>query len=135
MVPLRSTEVNSLEVKPVKQGQDAKTRTIPLTDRPPVRIREDLWPTIAVAKDYDSEFECQANRTWALRVRQHQDGRAVVYGSYETRWRGERDITAGELLTAGDDIPAAILRTAQAIGASDRLAQECIADLPAEELQ
>lgn len=92
----------------------AKRITITMTGRPPVRIREDLWPLIAEGEhhDYEGEFESQANRSWQckIRVRQHADGRAIVSGFYlfDTRWQHERivSVRAGELLEAGTDIVA-----------------------------
>ena len=111
-----------------------KTRTITLTDRPPVTIREDQWPQIASAKDWDNTHESQANRTWALRVRQHDDGRAIVYGLYDSQFQNERELRAGELVEADGDIAAAIHRVAKNCNC-EQIAQECIADLPAVELE
>lgn len=136
-------------------------RTITLTNRPPVTINEDAWPVIAKAtdKEHDGQVECQANRTseWSVRVRQHDDGRTIVYAtySYDTNWQGRRSYSAkrGVLLPAGasaaesnDDI---ICRTIREVCADiaqaecdgddaqrwDTLANECIADLPAEVLE
>lgn len=115
--------------------QQQKTRTITLSGRPPVRITEADWPVIARASEHDGgTVESQANRTWDLRVRQHADGRAIVYGVHWTCWQGESGSRGGEMLAAGDDIAAAILRVAETIDSDARLAQECIADLPAEEV-
>lgn len=110
-----------------------KTRVITLTGRAPVRIVEADWPLIARASDHDGYVASQADRTWTLRVRQHDDGRTIVYGVYSTSWQGERDEAAGELLDAGEDIPAAIHRVAESCGC-ERLVAACIADLPAEVL-
>lgn len=124
-----------------------KYRTITLTDRAPVRIDEEQWPEIASARDWDNTHECQANRRWNLRVRQHRvDGRTIVYGTYSTQFQNERGAAAGEIITPPDDapvsedswyvwdeIPAAIKRVAANCGC-DRIADECIADLPAQEL-
>jgi len=104
-----------------------------LTGRPPVTIEEDLWPVIASAKQWDNQYECQANRTWHLIVRQHADGRSLVYGVYTTQYQGERGARAGELIGAGDDIAAAVHRVAEACGC-ESIAEECIADLPAVEI-
>jgi hypothetical protein len=138
-----------------------KTRTITLTDRPPVQIREDLWPIIAMGDANDDDADGRGNRptrewTRTIRVRQHQDGRAIVYGiyHYDTAFQGEAGASArrGVLLTAAtpDQIIAAIrvvgddLATAEADAAIDdarkdrrqwrRAVQACIADLPAESL-
>jgi hypothetical protein len=130
-----------------------KTRTITLTDRPPVRIVEEDWPVIAHGRFFSHDaragMEVQANRTWQcdIRVRRHQDGRAVVYGTYEysSRWQGERGHVdrAGELLASGDDIVYAIRRVADTLDEitggeyTAHIAQAergCVADLPAEEI-
>lgn len=123
--------------------------TITLTGRTPVRVNKDEWPILASAfeDEYDNEHKFQANRVseWTLKVRRNADGRAIVYGiyNYETRWQGEknRNVRGGELVAADADIPAVIRRVAadmEEMSDSDgmflRLARECIADLPAEEL-
>ena len=129
-------------------------RTITLTGRPPVRISDDNWPMLASASDkiFDGEYESQANRItkWFVGVRQHNDGRAIVYAifSYSTNWRGERDASkkCGQMLDAGsstDDIIRAIGEVCSEMGGWhdeyidpwDRLKAECIADLPAVELE
>jgi len=111
-----------------------KTRTITLTDRAPVRIVEEEWPIIASAKDWDGEFDFQAPRTWAMRVRQHADGRAIVYATYATQFRGEVEWRGGELLDAGADIAAAIRRVGEDGAMPEHVIRECIADLPAVEV-
>lgn len=114
-----------------------KKRTITLTERPPVVIAEDNWPVIACATDHDNQHECQANTVWLIRVRQHEDGRAIVYAVKDSGPGGQcigfRATRAGELLASGDEICAAIRRVGEAADCSD-LIDDCIADLPAEEL-
>ena len=126
--------------------------TITLTGRRPVKIDKDSWPILAQAsaKDWDNQYEFQANRTTKmyLKVRQHEDGKSIVYGVYDfsTQFQGERgrEFRAGEMLGAGDDIPAAIERVGRdlderiggdyfSLSMAD-LIHECIADLPAEEV-
>lgn len=131
-------------------------RTITLTGRPPVTINEDAWPVIASAsdKDYEGEFEFQSFRTskWHITVRQHEDGRTLVYAtySYSTAWRNERGLQAkrGELLPKGgaceEHICRAIERVCQDVASAEHsgddagrwseLAAECVADMPAEVL-
>jgi len=135
-------------------NQETKMRTIALTDRPPVRIREDAWPVIAHGRyrNHDNQYEFQANRRWRadVRVRQHADGRAIVYGvyEYETAYQGERGFNArvGELVAPGGDLVEAIRRVGASIGEAadvagrdyrahiDEAVRGCIADLPAEDL-
>ena len=132
----------------------SKTRTITLTDRAPIKIREDDWPQIAVStySDHDNQYEFQANRTWkcAIRVRQHEDGRAVVYGvyDYDTAHQNENGFAAkaGVLVEAGADLARAIREVADTLtdaateaghefGAHiSAAAREAIADLPAVEI-
>lgn len=109
-------------------------RTITLTDRPPVRVSDDAWPTVAKAKWYEGEIECQANRSAWLRVRRHEDGRTIVYGAYDTCWRGEEPVRGGELLPDPADTVAAIRRVGADLGIPDSAIRDCIANLPAEDI-
>ena len=94
---------------------ESKQRTITLTDRPPVRVKEDQWPLIA----HGAYNEFQANRTRKIdfRVRRHQDGRAIVYGvyDYDTRFQGEKCEAhkVGALLAPDDDLPTGIKEAAK----------------------
>lgn len=134
----------------------SETRTITLTNRPPVKIREDAWPVIANAsdKDYDNQYEFQANRTWKwfINVRQHEDGRTLVYAgfAYTTAFQSERGyrIRHGKLLTEEtsqqaivdaivdvcDDMATAQHDSDESAARWRELARDCIADLPADEL-
>ena len=140
----------------------SKTRTITLTDRPPVKITEEDWPVIATGLADDDDDHGRGNlpnREWTreIRVRRHEDGRAIVYGIYDytTCFQGEAGAYArrGELLplpvTYGEIIAAiravgAALAEAESDAALDdnrkdsrqwrAAVQECIADLPAEVL-
>ena len=134
-------------------------RTITLTGTRPVTIVSDEWPVIAHGSysDHDGEnvgrnpVECQANRTWKtdIRVRQHADGRAIVYGVwvYDSQFSNESNLggKAGVLFNAGGDVIAAIREVAATMEAQterdgadgqhvEQVADECIADLPAEEI-
>lgn len=129
------------------------TRTITLTNRPPVRIDEDAWPVLAQSSysDWVNQFKFQANRTWdgSIRVRQHADGRAIVYATctHDSAFQGERGFSqrAGELLDKGSDAAAIIDAIHRVHGSIDGdeggratewrlLAAECIANLPPEQL-
>lgn len=142
-----------------------KTRTITLTDRAPVKIREDEWPTIASAKgdsyagnDYGRRQQALAQGEcdeYSLRVRQHADGRTLVYAVLDaaiSEWHqpacGESH-KGGELLTPSGDgelrpddgrvvpdveIASAIRRVGSDCGIPESVIRECVADLPAEEI-
>lgn len=136
-----------------------KTRTITLTDHPPVTIIEEDWPTIANGDADDDDSYGRGNRpnrewTRTIRVRQHADGRAIVYGvyDYDTCFQGARGAAAkrGSLLPVAattDQIIAAIREVGSALADAEESAaietamkdaarwreavQACIADLPA----
>lgn len=117
-----------------------KKRTITMTGRPPVSIVENDWPIIASAKWHDGKVESQANRSSWLKVRQHADGRTLVYGGYDNSWQHERDLRAGELLIPDDgrtvdgaQLAAAIRRVAAAVKAEE-IADDCIGDLPPDDI-
>jgi len=124
----------------------AKHRTITLTDRPPVRIREDDWPVIGVATgdsygggDYARHQQALARGecdTYSLRVRQHIDGRVIVYGVLDaaTVWTGSEDRRGGELLEPGVEMVAAIRRVGAECQLPDSIIRECIASLPPVEI-
>lgn len=134
--------------------QDNPYLTITLTGRPPVKIKKDEWPVLASAgdKEFDNQYEFQANRLakWKLTVRQHADGRAIVYAvyTYTSQFMDghDHDVRAGSLFDAGADIPDAIRTVADEIesrmphdatwstGYFPRLMHECVADLPAVEI-
>jgi hypothetical protein len=141
---------------------DSQKLTITLTGRPPVKIVKGEWPIVASATDdwYDNQYEFQANRKtfWKLIVRQNSDGRTIVYGiySHSSQFQNESgaSVRGGKLITVdgvdsekiGDTGP--IVSAINEIGqwmqenvendedakVFARLINECIADLPAEEL-
>jgi len=129
-----------------------KHRTITLTDRRPVQIDEQEWPVIARADgssfgDGDpSRYEQARHRgeidEYIMIVRQHADGRALVYAVVSaaiSAWSqpaGGVDYRGGELLEPGEDLVEAIRRVGQAAATESvmptHMIRECIADLPAE---
>lgn len=129
---------------------EPKRRTITLTDRAPVRITEGDWPSIACGsyEDFDNEYRFQANRTTdiSIRVRQHADGRAIVYAVYDysTAFQHEHGAThrTGVLLESGADLVAAIREVGEQLyeraesnqSAIRDCVNECIAQLPPVEL-
>lgn len=131
------------------------TRKITLSDRPPVRINEDNWPIIASATDeeHDGKVEVQANCThdWSLCVRQHEDGRTIVYATYRysSNWARARGYHArhGLLLPTrpdADSVCKSIVLVAERMAGAEnqgedsqrweQLADDCIADMPAVEI-
>jgi len=126
-----------------------KMITITMSERGPVKIDPEQWPVIASAEEHDGQVECQANTLWRIKVREHADGRRLVYGWQDRgnggQHAGYRGTYAGFLL---DQFQAdhehreaeleaatirAIRRVAGVIGA-EHLGAECIADLPAREI-
>lgn len=120
------------------EAKAPKIRTVTLTGKPPVRVREDLWPIIASSRRHDGQVECQANHLWHLTVRQHEDGRTIVYGSEDRGnggvYRGYEAAYAGEMLEPGSDIASAIIRVGEDARCSKAMQDECISDLPAVDL-
>lgn len=116
-----------------------KMLEIAMSERRPLKIDPKLWPVIADAKDHDHEYEFQANRTWTIRVREHADGRRIVYGFHTSQFQGERGAHGGFLIDAVDAKPDEMetvrsIRRVAGIIDHAKLADECIADLPSEEL-
>lgn len=126
------------------------TRTITLTDRRPVSIDEADWPIVAKATgdtysgaDYARHQQARAQGEideYSVRVRQHADGRAIVYAvvlAAASVWHqpaGGIDHRGGVLLDSGADIAAAIRAVGEAAGIPAHTIAECIADLPAESI-
>jgi hypothetical protein len=127
---------------------ETKTRTVTLTGRAPVKIREDEWPVIAEASgdsfrgDVGRYRQAQGQGeidTYTIKVRQHADGRSLVYGILDAAiaaWRqpaGGEDWRGGELLDSGADLATAIARVCSG-HLPDSVIRDAIADLPAQEL-
>ena len=151
------------DTTPTAAPAAAKKITITLTDARPVKIIEADWPSIAEGRheEYDSHIQCQSNRTtkaW-VKVRQHDDGRTLVYGCYDysTAWQGESGATYrdGQLITpSAEDYPTeargdfwcgqpiidaikdvcATLANRSQSGFWSDIAAEAIADLPGQEI-
>lgn len=112
---------------------------ITMSERRPLTIVKAEWPLIARADRHDGAVEVQANHKWTIRVCEHADGRRIVYGwlisgngGVPMGWRGAE---GGFLIAAGDEDETirAIRRVGGIIG-DDTLADECIGDMPAEEV-
>jgi hypothetical protein len=122
-----------------------KRVTITMSERRPITIAAADWPRIAYGQDFSGEHECQAFDGVWIAVREHKDGRSIVYG-YAGDWdgggrTGREDRSAGYLLPKGEDVVRAVHRVAGILAGTGCVgemahtaARRCIADLPAEEL-
>lgn len=118
--------------------------TITLSGRAPVTIDPEAWPRIVSVDEFSGQHACQANTIAWVRVRQHEDGRAIVYASRDSGpggWPiGANGWDGGVLLGAGEDIAAAIRSMGGGLSGgycaidADALIRRAIASLPAEEL-
>ena len=113
--------------------------TIVLSERRPIRIVDDEWPVLASAASHDGMVRSQANTLRTIRVREHADGRRIVYGWIRAGGGGKpiswRGTNGGFLVAAGDEDETvrAIRRMAGVIG-DPLVADECLANMPAEPL-
>jgi len=131
------------------------TITITLSERRPIEIVVADWPRIARARWHSGEHEYQASEIAHITVREHADGRRIVYGVREegryASTPGYRDAKAGYMVAAiaGDlrapsdggpltsacpdevETVRAIRRVGGVVGCAG-LAAECLADMPAE---
>jgi len=129
---------------------DDKKTEITMSDRRPIRIVQSDWPIIATANrsdDLNKPRACAplaAGRETRIMVREHKDGRRVVSGVQQ--WsNGEppnswRDLKGGMLIGAqsdgkpDEDKTIHAIRYVAGVVQDYRLADECIADMPAEDL-
>lgn len=123
--------------------------TIYMSERRPVEVDE-RWEIIAIGtnKNWDGQYEFQANRIWStcVEVRENRevDG-YLVYGKYEYFSNFQNDssceVYAGHLITNREDLPRALNWVTHDLidqGADDdlvrRAAKNCLHDLPAEQI-
>lgn len=109
-----------------------KTRTITLTDRAPVSIVESDWPIIAEIVDRPEQLGARAT----IKVREHKDGRRIVYGTASKGWPKSKVLAAGfvlELFDAPSDTAPKITAVGLLIGRPE-LSPDCISKLPVEAL-
>jgi hypothetical protein len=125
---------------------------ITMSERRPLTIVKADWPLIARADRHDGAVECQANHEWRIAVREHADGRRLVYGwltrgngGVPIHWRGSEggflvspipgpDVEGTHVGVPDDEETVRAIRRVGGIIDDDKLADECIADLPAEEV-
>lgn len=121
-----------------------KKMKIEMTDRRPVQIIKSEWPVIAQGSGDSFGGNDGARHQQALlqgeldeyriTVRQHADGRSIVYGGLSAGWSGNQSWTAGYLLNPGADITQYIYKVAGVCSIPHVIAHECITNLPAENL-
>ena len=117
-----------------------KKLKITMSERRPITIIITDWPVIARAYRHDGAVKFQANHEWSICVREHADGRRIVYGGLTaghggvpSGWRGAE---GGFLIEDGNDNET--IRAIRRIGGiidDDEMADECIADMPAEDVR
>ena len=125
---------------------------ITMSERRPLTIVKADWPLIAHADRHDGAVKVQANHEWTIRVREHADGRRLVYGwltsgngGVPAGWRGAEggflvsplpgpDVDGKRVGVPDEDETIRAIRRVGGIIDDDTLADECIADLPAEDL-
>lgn len=113
-----------------------KTLEIKMSERRPVKIVVADWPIVASAHRHNGTIACQANYEWDIIVREHADGRRLVYGwlrrgpgGVRADWRGSE---GGFLLPSADSETIRAIRRIGGIIGDEALADECIADLSPE---
>jgi|GEM_PF-2358664 len=105
-----------------------KTIRIAMTSQRPLKIDPEDWPVIAAAEREEGRAD---HLSATIKVRQHKDGRRIVYGFSENE--------AGYLIPTkkgepdNDATAKAIVDVANAL-ADSRLAVDCLEDLPAQKL-
>jgi hypothetical protein len=114
---------------------------ITMSERRPLTIDPELWPVIAQADWHNGQHEFQANTIRRIKVRQHADGRRIVYGFQRAgsggQFAGTRNPPEAGFLLAADADEDATIRAIRRVGGvidDAGLAEQCIADLPAEEI-
>jgi hypothetical protein len=136
---------------------EKKYLTITMSERSPIKIDKAEWPTIADVSEHDGVVRSQANTEWYIRVREHADGRRIVYGARVAGGGGQhvgfREDRAGFLVdvprnfagspvdmtsdgvrhSIADETIRAIRRVAGIVG-DDKMGDECIGSLPAESI-
>lgn len=109
--------------------------TIPLSGRRPVTINKEEWPVIAKASWDDATQPGNTPfRGEHLIVRQHADGKTIVYGKTWSQYPGEDTKKGGFLLDSGEwqRIYFAIREVGEELGLHASTVEWCFEDLPSE---
>ena len=139
-----------LEEKANSEGPD-NIRIIKMTARAPLRFNVDEWPILAYADDdsrddlrpgsrYHARQRGQAD-LYFLMVRQHADGRSLIYGQLKAAFPQFEQPAEGESFHAGYLVrkPSETISTIERVGDECRLPayliRDCISRLPPEDLK
>lgn len=107
-----------------QESQSSERIVLEMSEGPPVRIRPDVWKLIVDVSHPSKEH--------FIHVRQHEDGRRIVYGETTTDGNSKKK-NAGFLLGKEDDTVRGIKRVAGLLHLGD-LVETCIRQLPARDL-
>lgn len=122
-----------------------KVSTITLTDARPIKVRNGDWPVMASASHDTDHNNQEIFRRHYLRVRihdtgadnethnPHADGACIVYGWYESSWQGEHGSQCGYRCQI-DEVVETIRRVGEYIDAPLWLIDQCVGDLPVQDL-
>lgn len=130
---------------------DKKKVTIYLTDRNPINVDPEEWPILARgtgdsyrAGNYDGARYEQARCNgeideYKLIVRQHADGRTLVYGILDaaSAWTGNESVRGGMLLEkrpTPDVLSTTIRIVSQELNLPERIVRDCFESFTPEEL-
>ena len=115
---------------------DDNKMKIELTNRRPVIVNKADWIKIASTKDWDNQYECQANRTWYLCVRQSKkDSRCIIYGWSTSQYQGEGTVSGGMIVDSIDDVVPAINSVCNDLFPDKpNMSRDCINNLPSVEI-
>ena len=139
-----------LEKKDSSEGPD-NIRVIKMTARAPLRFNADEWAILAFADD-DSRNGLQPGPRFHARqqgeadlyfliVRQHADGRSLIYGQLKSAYpqfeqpAGGESFHAGYLVRKPSEIISAIERVGDECRLPAYLIRDCISRLPPEDLK
>ena len=138
-----------LEEKDSSEGPN-NIRVIKMTARAPLRLNADDWPVLAYVDDdsrndlrpgprFHARQRGQAD-LYFLMVRQHADGRSLIYGQLKAAYAGFEQPAGGESFHAGYLVQniSEVVSTINLVGHECRLpaclVRDCISKLPSEDL-
>jgi hypothetical protein len=113
--------------------------TITLTGRAPISITKTEWPILAIGKIFDGPKEDESKNIRCTTVREHEDGRVIVYSWWKSKETGipwtrggiitERPVSDEEIVQYIKDVTRNVLSEEHM-----DVAERCIANMPPEEV-